>query len=234
MLVVFTYVKGGKLVGNEPIEKAVCIVLEGVDTFALEIFIDDGADVKVPFIGWIVIVGVVLKSDDNVWFERFNENETDDRVVVVIFWVTVEEELVSNELFETVAWVLFAGVETLWFETFDDDEMVVRMLVVFWLKLGGKVVNNELLEAVGCVLFRNTGNVWLDEFDGVDRGARVVLKFWFEGEDKFVGNEVFEIVAWVLFVVKGKLWFVPFDDGETVVGMLVVFWAKLEGRVVNN
>jgi len=56
--------------------------------------------------------------------------------------------------------VLFAGAETLWFETFDDDdETVGRMLVVFGLTTEDKLLDDVLFETAACVLFRNTGKV---------------------------------------------------------------------------
>jgi hypothetical protein len=57
--------------------------------------------------------------------------------------------------------VLFVGAETLWFETFDDDddETVGRMLVVFGLTTEDKLVDDVLFETAACVIFRNTGKV---------------------------------------------------------------------------
>ncbi len=57
--------------------------------------------------------------------------------------------------------MLFVGAETLWFETFDDDddETVGRMLVVFGLTTEDKLVDDVLFETAACVIFRNTGKV---------------------------------------------------------------------------
>jgi len=54
---VFTFIKGGRFVGKGPIEKAVCVALEGANTLPFERFIDDGKDVRTPVIDCIVIAG---------------------------------------------------------------------------------------------------------------------------------------------------------------------------------
>ncbi len=59
----FTFITGGKFVGNEPIEKAVCVALESVDTLPFERFIDDGTDVRAPIIDCIVIAGELVGTE---------------------------------------------------------------------------------------------------------------------------------------------------------------------------
>jgi hypothetical protein len=130
---------------------------------------------------------VLFVDNGKLWFETFNDVEA----VIVVFWFITEDELAGKETFETVACVVLGNVDKVWFDKFDDSEIVELVIAVFWL-----TTVDALFETVAWVLFGNIDKVWFDRFDDRDTGERVVPVFWLTTGDKLVGNELFEMDAW--------------------------------------